>query len=455
MGGRRRSWARQVVGRVRLLVRGRMDECRTWRRRLAGWLSFLGAADVLRAWRCDAPRLLRGRRGGLDEGQCKCRIPSGGYSSSSCDAGRDRRIVPEVRCGGDGHGGNGMEDSNVNSPSIAESCCAAHGSMRVGEAVNPGPPRQSDADDLVWCDMDLPDALRYPRPGKQGFHGVHAAGFSEDIMDPPLDPYVLSFVTVNATGWEPLQRFLQTTPAQVVCAQEHKLPLEDIPMASAWSRRHGWKSLWAPAVRGSGGGWSAGTAILVRDHIGLRRPDVGPSHVCEGRAVAAIIEPPSCRPVLTYSAYLHHGRKLGEENLRILADIGAHWESQDSPTLQYVIGADFNLDPMQLASVDLDGLLGGRTVAPQCPRGTCRTRSSFSTLDFFYMSAPLAELVETIATVEGTNVKTHVPVMASLYPRPAALKTLALRDPPTIPLERVYGPIPPPPVPLEGGSKSR
>ncbi len=61
------------------------------------------------------------------------------------------------------------------------------------------------------------------------------------------------------------------------------------------------------------------------------------------------------------------------------------------------------------------------------------------------MSAPMAELIETVTTVEGTNVKTHAPVMASLYPRPAALKSLALRDPPTIPLERVYGPIPPPP----------
>ncbi len=333
----------------------------------------------------------------------------------------------------------------VNNLSLADLCCASNGSLRVGEAANPGPSPRHGGDDLVWCEMDVPRALSYPRPDKQGFYGVHSAGFSEDVATPPLDPYVLSFVTVNSTGWEPLQQFLQVTSAEVVCAQEHKLPLEDVPMASAWARRHGWKSLWAPAVRGGGGGWSAGTAILVRDHIGLRRPDVGPSQVCDGRVVAAVVEPPSCRPVLTYSAYLHHGRKLSEENVQILADIGAHWESQSLPTLQYVIGADFNLLPAQLTSLDLDDRLGGRTVAPQSLRGTCRTRTSSSTIDYFYMSSPMAELVESVETVEGTNIKTHVPVMATLYPRPAALKSLALRDPPPIPLERVYGPLPAPP----------
>ncbi len=448
VAGRRRSWTRRVVGVVRLLVRVKADGRRAWWRGGAEWMSMPRPAFALRRWPCIMRRCPRRRRHAIGEEQCSCHARCGG---GICDvhaaSGSDRATPTPERCTYDGMCGDvDGEDIDADGISTAECCCAAHGTLRVGEATNPGHPPRPEVDELVWREVEVPRALDYPRPGKQGFHGVHAAGFKEEVDAPPLEPYTLSMATVNVTGWEPLQNFLLATTAEVVFTQEHRLPREDIPMASSWARRHGWKSLWAPAVRGGGGGWSAGTGILVRDHIGLRRPDVGPAQVCDGRVIAAMIEAPSCRPILGYSAYLHHGRKLGVDNVQILADIGAHWESQGSPTLLFAIGADFNIEPAQLTSVDLDEHMGGRTVAPRCMRGTCRTRTSSSTLDYFYMSAPLSELVETVSTVEGTNVKTHVPVMATFYPRPAALKSLTLRDPPPIPLERVYGPLPAPPT---------
>jgi hypothetical protein len=57
---------------------------------------------------------------------------------------------------------------------------------------------------------------------------------------------------------------------------------------------------------------------------------------------------------------------------------------------------------------------------------------------------PLAQIIDTVTTVEGSGVKGHVPVQAAFRPRPVALKALTIRRPPDIPLDRIHGPLPPP-----------
>ncbi len=252
--------------------------------------------------------------------------------------------------------------------------------IRVGEATNPGPP---DDVDLPWIPSGRPSVLQYPMPGRQGFHGVHAAGFAETLERPPShQPFALRVATVNATSWGSLRTFLQTTGAHVVCAQEHRLPPAAIAAASAWARRKGWKSVWTAAAAGPNGGWSGGTAVMARDFIGLRHPDVGGEVVAEGHATAAVVEAPSTRPFIAYSGYLFHGQGPRKANLDLMATIGEHYEAQGDDRPPCIVAADFNMEPAVVDATSLPAAMNGRVVCPRVRRGTCRTRTSAATYDF-------------------------------------------------------------------------
>ncbi len=347
-----------------------------------------------------------------------------------------------------GHGNRDIrgEDAGL---TAAEACKVTMGSLRVGEAGNPGP-----AAPLLWVSSMAAAVLRYAMPGKTGFHGTHTAGFDVPDAAPQPEPFVLRVATANTTGWRPLQRFVLTTEANVVFAQEHRLLPEAIPAASAWARKQGWKTVWAPARLGQGGGASAGTVVMARAYMGLRHPECGSAIVAEGHAVAAVVEPPASRPFMGYAAYFHNGQGLSRTNLELAAAIGSHWEAQGDGSLQLMIGADFNMEPEVFARSGLSRRIWGRVVVPPTRRGTCRTRSKAATYDFFYMTAALAELVSDVRTVEGTGIKTHAPTLATFHPRLAALKALMLRAPPNLPTEEVYGPRPPPPPQWDGIKKA-
>ncbi len=325
--------------------------------------------------------------------------------------------------------------------SAAAACMSALGTLCVGQAINPGP-----AAVLSWVSSAAASAVAYALPGRMGFHGAHTPGFNLDAREPPCQPFTLRMLTANTTGWAPLQQLLRDTQANVVFAQEHRLLPSAIPAASAWARKQGWKTVWAPAVHGSGGGAAAGTVICARAFMGLRHPDRGDAVVVKGRVAAAVVEPPSCRPFVGYSAYYHCGQGLSRANLDITAEIGAHWEAMEDSTLQMVLAADFNMEPSAFARADLSSRIWGRLVVPLTPRGTCRTRTKAATYDYFFMTAPMADLVSDVATLEGTGIRTHAPTSVTFHPRLASLKALAIRAPPALPVDEVYGPrLPPPP----------
>ncbi len=330
------------------------------------------------------------------------------------------------------------------------------GSLRVGEASNPGPcpatsgtatvggPAHPDRR-LSWESDKTASALRYARPGSPGFYGARTAGFLAEGDGPPKEPFTLRMITANTTGWGPLQRLLLTTEAAVIFAQEHRLFEEALPGASAWARKRGWKSIWSPATPGPNGGASAGTVVLVRNFVGLRHPDRSSAEVVKGRVTAAVIEPPACRPFMGYSAYFHDGQGLSRANLELTAAVGEHWQTQDDPSLPVVVAADFNMEPAMFAQAGLCDKLKGRLVAPTSLRGTCRSRAKSSTYDYFFMTTGMADAVAEVRVVEGTGVKTHTPTEAVFHPRLTSLKALSLRMPPNILREEVFGPRPPPP----------
>ena len=72
---------------------------------------------------------------------------------------------------------------------------------------------------------------------------------------------------LNASLWGlPLQALLQDSDfcgrVRVLMVSETHVPAGEVSKAKAMARGWGWDSVWAGAVAGSGGGWSAGVAIF-------------------------------------------------------------------------------------------------------------------------------------------------------------------------------------------------
>ncbi len=326
---------------------------------------------------------------------------------------------------------------------------AAFLTCRVGEASNPGPPGAGCATGprIKLVGAPWKRAVAYPPPHRDGFRDIATPGFSSQQRDGDRrrqeEDFRLIVETVNSTGRGPLRRRLLHTDAHVVMAQETWVLPDQLAKASSWARRKGWQSLWAPAAVGPGGGASGGVAILARAELGLRHPIVG-SHVLEeARAVAGFVDPPGHRPILLACAYLRDGKGMSISNKATLARIGECAAAQGAGCLPLVAG-DFQCGPQEVADSGFPEQIQGKVMAAQSARGTYRTKAVASTLDFFVAAHGLAEVIEEVTLVEQTGIKGHVPVQAAFAPRPVALKALAVRRPPDLELERVYGPLPPP-----------
>ncbi len=328
---------------------------------------------------------------------------------------------------------------------------------RIGEASNPGPRTCTYA--MPDQDVDLADAtiraevidaswnqvISYPRPHRDGFRGAVAPGLEDtdhERVRRGADGLRLRVESINSSGWGPLKRRLQQTQAHSVLAQETWVLDWQVPSARRWARRHGWTSLWAPAATGKGGGASGGTAIFVRKEMGLRGPDVGSHVVADARIVLGVAEFPGHRPVLLNSTYLVDGAKMGKANADLLDRLSKAVVAQ-GPHYMVICGGDFQNPPDHIAHHDGMRTMRTRVVASESPRGTFRTSRSASNLDFFAVSENLAMAIDGVELQEGTGNKAHIPVPIVFKERPIGLQTLALRMPPPLPTERLYGPLEP------------
>ncbi len=297
-----------------------------------------------------------------------------------------------------------------------------------------------------WTTMKRATAAVYPAPNRDGFRDVRSPGFSDGVRERSSeDPndFALVVETVNSTGWGPLQRRLKESDAHIICAQETWVLQGQVKSASDWARYRGWEAIWAPAKLGSGGGASGGVAVFAKRGFGLRFPDHGPHIVDEARAVVAVCEPPGHRALIVCSAYLIDGLGARDPNRIILGKIGDAIEAQGNGYLP-LVGADFQCPPPVIDGTGFPSRMGGRILASTSPRGTYRTSTTSSNLDYFVVGGGLAEVVDAVCTVEASGIKSHVPLQVTFVPRPVALKHLMVRQPPPLALERVYGPLPAP-----------
>ncbi len=180
-------------------------------------------------------------------------------------------------------------------------------------------------------------------------------------------------------------------------------------------------------------------AVLARTGLGLRYPLAGPHILEDARAVAGFVEPPGHRPILAASVYLRDGKGMGAANKATLSRVGRCVDEQGEGCLP-LVGGDFQCAPRCVEASGFPAQVRGRVLAAASARGTYRTRKAASTIDYFVAADPLAQVIEEVTLAEGTGVKGHVPVQATFCPRPVALKALAVRRPPDLLLDKVYGP---------------
>ncbi len=165
-----------------------------------------------------------------------------------------------------------------------------------------------------------------PDLGRPGFHGGLSPGF-EDVEGElghedahRKSPEGLKFETASATGTKGLKKRIRLTRADVLLVQETWAIADTIPELKEWARRRGWTSRWCHANPGTMGGRpSGGTAILVRDHLGLREPDEGGADWHAHRIAAGFVEALGYRPILAVSAYLQCGGGWTDENVAAVA----------------------------------------------------------------------------------------------------------------------------------------
>ncbi len=443
--GRRRLRRRR--GRVRGLVRamqlGGYDDCGT------NW----------RAWKCD-----RDGGGAAAEDARRRRWDAGVRDEGIEDGDHMVHLVDDRRGAGRGNGGarsrsaarvdtrrrprrrrGGLVSRYIAIVMGLVHWCAGRGVEAVATSM-PADGRPGSGG-LVEACAKWRQVVEYPGPHKDGFRDVITPGHDEGAPGPgrrhPSEEFSLVVETVNATGWGPLSRRLEETHAQVVLGQETWILEGQMARVSEWCRRKGWEVIMAPAAVGPGGGASGGVAIFGRVGVGLMFPQEGSHILEEARAVAGIVHPPGHRPFTVVSVYLRDGRGVKEENKGTLAAVGQCAAAQ-GPNSLLVCGGDFQCSPDCIERSGFPSQVQGRIAAADTHRGTFRTRASASTLDYFVISRELGMAVDRVELAEGTGVKGHVPVQVTFRARPVALKGLAVRNPPKIPVERVFGPAPPP-----------
>ncbi len=312
------------------------------------------------------------------------------------------------------------------------------GATRFGEAENPGPGGEGQRG------VRRDGAVAYRDPEQTGFRHTILPDANGGRAASDRDHFALVVDTVNATAWGPTARYLQQTSADLVLCQEHHLGPSEIPAASAWSIRHGWQPILAPAAQGEGGGWRGGVAIFARRHVAIAPPRVGAYELLPARAVAALVEAPGYRPLTAVSVYMEHGQGISEPNLARLEEVGAFLEAQGEH-VPFILGGDFQCDPSEVASLGFARRTGSSLVAARDPRGTCRSTTAVTELDFFFVHNSLTAGLSSVRVVEGAGTTPHTPVRLQFHPRLTSARSLVLRRPPPMGTERVFGPLPQPP----------
>ena len=251
--------------------------------------------------------------------------------------------------------------------------------------------------------------------------------------------------TVNGTCANSLKEHLLATRAHVVCAQEVKTWGETTATFSEWCERRGWKAIISDGKFSSETKRTrAGTAVIVRDWCGLRRPnpeDQKSSCLADGRATAAIVEAPGTPAMFVGSVYLEDGHSPKEgANPLILREIGAAALKWGGP---FALAGDFQNCPAEMEEAGFPQLLQATVMADESGQGTYVNGGHRSNIDYWVLSDDLAEATEEKKIALDSPVALHRPFALFFKARLAKLTKWTVVKPPQLPRRQAIGPVAP------------
>ncbi|CAK0882358.1 unnamed protein product, partial [Prorocentrum cordatum] len=232
------------------------------------------------------------------------------------------------------------------------------------------------------------------------------------------------------------------TAPHVVLLQEHRLKEPRlVDSARKWASQGGLNSVFghAESTGGKANQSSSGVAVLsslpLLDGFGALQEALPRS-----RFQVGVVSTGLGVPVYFISLYLTTKVGLTEPNLTHLERLLGGIAGLQGP---WVVGGDWNLEPAEVQ--EWARLAQGVAVAPDIP--SCEGR----VLDFFVVSRVLGNFVRSVDVVDGTAIRTHVPVMLRLHGLHAEAKVTRAVLPTAYPIV-----LPPPtrPAPPEVGDSA-
>ena len=148
---------------------------------------------------------------------------------------------------------------------------------------------------------------------------------------------------------------------------------------------------------------------------------------------------PAFGEVVVASVYLETSSGMGEFNTRLLADIGTALAPTRWPL---VVMGDWNNEPEVMGALGFGHQLGVTLLKPNVFAGGTFKRSGggFSTLDFGWASASLAQGVKSFEVASEGTYNLHRPVRLAFHPALHKLQTLTWRRLPAFPKGVFSGP---------------
>jgi hypothetical protein len=124
-------------------------------------------------------------------------------------------------------------------------------------------------------------------------------------------------------------------------------------------------------------------------------------------------------------------------NLTLLSEVSNHARASKYGGL---IGADFNAPPEDVvATKALDGL----DAVILAPAPTCTASKKLSTIDYFIIHGGMQSGIASAKVEICAAIRTHRPVHVVFEEKLVELRRRCLKKPPMIPIEKVFGPLPP------------
>ena len=189
--------------------------------------------------------------------------------------------------------------------------------------------------------------------------------------------------TLIANCWATAVNYGQATTADVLCFQETRVWAAAKDEAEHGRRQKQWTTSISPCVSGPKGGPSAGVAVCTRSHIGMRNSFVEEP---KGDGMASRLNVKWSGAVMAGgfhcgSLYMHDGVGIQHEtNTKLLHGTAARLCMLQGP---WVLSADYNCTPKELAAMGFLKLVAGHIVHPKNKRGTA---GKGRLLDFFVVS---------------------------------------------------------------------